>query len=477
MKNINFIDGKWLNGSGPEISAYDKSNNEILWEASAASDSDILAASQSAKKAFEKWSRVSVEDRISVIQNYQKYLKANIDELSFRLSKETGKPPYESTAELNSMIAKADISIEAFSKKKSAQSFSIAETLAWERHKPHGMVGVIGPYNMPGHLPNGHILPAILAGNTVLFKPSELTPDTAIWMTKAWEEAGLPAGVLNLLQGYTATGVEILNQEDLKAVFFTGSSATGAAIHKHFAGRPWVLLALEMGGNNPLIIHQIGERFEEAADMTIESAYISAGQRCTCARRLILLKDEEGDRFLDYLIKKVEKVKAGFYYDEDEAFMGPLISEKSAEKVQEQVDHLLKNGSKELVPLRKLRGSANLLSPCIIDSTDRRIHYDDEIFGPVLQVFRVDTFEEAIKEANNTQYGLAAALFSNNRKLYESFLENSQAGIVNFNRKTTGASSKLPFGGIKQSGSHWPGAYTAADYCSYPVASLENKEL
>lgn len=477
MKKINYIGGKWIEGKGSDITAWDKSTNETLWISKAASNEQIQEAADKAIRAQVDWQKTSLDRRVEIIYNYQNYLKNHIDELVLRLSKETGKPFWESKAELNSMIAKADISIEAFKKKNLPKSFSMDKTMAWERYKPHGMVAVIGPYNMPGHLPNGHILPALLAGNSILFKPSELTPDTAIWMVKAWEEAGLPGGVLNLLQGYAETSIEILNQNQLKGVFFTGSSTTGSAIHKHFAGKPWVLLALEMGGNNPLIIHQIENHFEEAAQMTIESAFISAGQRCTCARRLILIKNKETDDFLDYLIEKTSNVKAGFYFDKEEAFMGPLISSPSADKVTEQVNYLLSNGSKSLVSLEKLRNSSNLLSASIIDSSNLKAPFDEEIFGPVLQVIRVHSFEEAINTANNTKYGLAAALFSNNRNLYEQFFKQIQAGIVNFNRKTTGASSKLPFGGIKQSGSHWPGAYSASDYCSYPIASLENEEL
>ncbi len=472
-QKIHYINGFWEEGSGDELRAWDKSTDETLWVGKSASLAQVEKAALSARRAFSEWSQVSLEKRIEIIKNFQKILETNKEKYSLELSRETGKPLWESRTELGSMIAKADISIEAYKEKNLPRSFPVEGGFAYERYKPLGMVAVIGPYNMPGHLPNGHILPALLAGNTVLFKPSELTPQTAVWMVAAWEEAGLPGGVLNLLQGGLDTARGILTRENLKGVFFTGSSATGRSIHAHFAGRPDVLLALEMGGNNPVIVHKIENQTQAVADMVLDSAYTSAGQRCTAARRLILLKDREGDDFLDALTEKIRGVKAGFYFDKEEAYMGTLISPDAAQRVLGQTQKILQSGARELVPLEALRGRQNLLSAALLDSTDVREKIDEEIFGPVLQVIRVSSFADAIREANNTRYGLAAALFSGDPELYRVFWAEIEAGIVNFNRKTTGASSRLPFGGIKESGSHWPGAYSAAHYCSHPVASLE----
>ena len=229
------------------------------------------------------------------------------------------------------MVGKIDLSAKAYEERTGVVAKPApAGSEAWLRHRPHGVVAVFGPYNFPGHLPNGHIVPALLAGNTVVFKPSELTPMVAELTIKCWLAAGLPAGVINLVQGAKETGIALANHQDIDGLFFTGSSATGNLLHQQYAGRPDKILALEMGGNNPLVVGDVADR-RAAIHEIVQSAYISAGQRCTCARRLYLPADEQGDALLADLTSAVSKIRVGAYDAQPQPFMGALISPQAAQ--------------------------------------------------------------------------------------------------------------------------------------------------
>ena len=334
-------------------------------------------------------------------------------------------------------------------------------------------MAVFGPFNFPGHLPNGHILPALLAGNCVLFKPSEQTPLVGQIYDELWRNTGLAeAGVFQLLQGGRDTGAMLANHRDIDGLLFTGSFEAGVSLNRAVVENPGKIVALEMGGNNPLVVAGVSD-VRAAAYWTIQSAFVTAGQRCSCARRLIVV--EGAEPFLDQLIDMSRAIRVGPYTNSPEPFMGPVISQQSAQRVLAAQDNLLKRGAKPLLAMKNLDGRA-LLSPGILDVTgiDRS---DVEIFGPLLQVIRVRDLDEAIREANNTRYGLAAALFSDERAMYETFFRKIRAGVVNWNRPTTGASGGLPFGGIGRSGNHRPSGYFAVDYCAYPVASMEISKL
>jgi succinylglutamic semialdehyde dehydrogenase len=303
----------------------------------------------------------------------------------------------------------------------------------------------------------------------VVFKPSELCPAVGEWMADLWQHAGLPAGVINLVQGGRESGAALAANGGIDGLFFTGSSVTGEWLHRQYAGQTGKILALEMGGNNPLVVHRIAD-LRAAVYNTIQSAFISAGQRCTCARRLIVIDDEEGHRFLKALCDATRKLKVST--TAEDAFCGPVISVEAADRLLAAQDGLLGMGGEALVPMIRLPESAALLSPGIIDVTAVPALKDTEYFGPLLQVMRVKDFDAAIEAANNTRFGLAAGLFSEDESLWQEFYLRSRAGIVNWNKQLTGASGAAPFGGVGASGNHRPSAWYAADYCAYPVASL-----
>jgi succinylglutamic semialdehyde dehydrogenase len=337
------------------------------------------------------------------------------------------------------------------------------------------VMAVFGPYNFPGHLPNGHIVPALIAGNCVVFKPSELAPASAQATVELWEKAGIPRGVLNLLQGARTTGAALAAHPQLDGLLFTGSSRTGAILHHQFAAQPGKILALEMGGNNALIVGDI-DNADAAVHHIVQSAFISAGQRCTCARRLLVPRGEVGDALLARLVAVTAKLTVGKFDAEPQPFMGAVVSRAAAEQLLAAQAALLALGGKALLAMRRLAADTALLSPGIVDVTGLDAP-DEEYFGPLLQVIRYDGFADAIAIANRTRYGLAAGLLSRDKAQYELFERRIRAGIVNWNRPLTGASSASPFGGIGASGNHRASAYYAADYCAYPQASLESEAL
>lgn len=467
-----YIDGQWLAGQGEALQSLNPVSQAVVWQGQAASLAQVEHAAQAARQAFPAWASRSLELRIELLQAFADRLKARADELAHCIGEETGKPLWEASTEVTSMVNKVAISVQSYRERTGEKSGPLADATAALRHKPHGVVAVFGPYNFPGHLPNGHIVPALLAGNCVLFKPSELTPKVAQLTVQCWAEAGLPPGVLNLLQGARETGMALAANSGIDGLFFTGSSATGNLLHRQFAGQPGKILALEMGGNNPLVVEQV-EDLDAAVYTIVQSAFISAGQRCTCARRLLVPEGEWGDRLLARLVQVCAAIEVGEFDRQPAPFMGSVISLAAAQALLAAQQQLLERGAVSLLAMTQLRADTALLSPGIIDVSQVQQRSDEELFGPLLQVVRYGDFDAAIEEANATAYGLAAGLLSDSAERYQQFWLRSRAGIVNWNRQLTGAASSAPFGGVGGSGNHRASAYYAADYCAYPVASLE----
>jgi succinylglutamic semialdehyde dehydrogenase len=474
--STHYIAGRWQDGQGEPLESLNPVSQQVLWQGRGAAAQQVEAAVQAARAAFPGWAAHSLDGRIAVLERFAVALKARAEELARAIGEETGKPLWESATEVTSMVNKVAISVQSYRERTGEKSGPLGDATAVLRHKPHGVVAVFGPYNFPGHLPNGHIVPALLAGNAVVFKPSELTPKVAELTVKCWIEAGLPEGVLNLVQGARETGVALAGHAGIDGLFFTGSSRTGNLLHGQFAGRPEKILALEMGGNNPLIVDEVAD-VEAAVYTIIQSAFISAGQRCTCARRLLVPQGAWGDALLARLVQVAGQLKVGRFDEQPAPFMGSVISLAAAEQLLKAQDELLANGATALLQMTRLEPSTALLSPGIVDVSAVAERADEEFFGPLLQVIRYADFDAAIAEGNNTQYGLAAGLLSDSKASYERFWLESRAGIVNWNKQLTGAASSAPFGGVGASGNHRASAYYAADYCAYPVASLEAESL
>jgi succinylglutamic semialdehyde dehydrogenase len=476
MSNVsNYIGGAWLAGSGPLLATIDPSTGRQTWTSNESTAEDVDRAVKAAHAAFEGWALTPLDARIAICQRFRDLLKEHNEELAAIIAEEVGKPLWEARTEVTTMANKVDISVQSHAARTGETSAKVADGNAVLRHRPHGVFAVFGPYNFPGHLPNGHIVPALIAGNTLVFKPSEYAPRTAVRTVQLWQEAGLPQGVLNLVNGGRATGVA-LGQADVDGILFTGSSQTGAALHKQFGGQPGKMLALEMGGNNPLVVWDV-QNVDAAVHHAVMSAFISAGQRCTCARRLIVQDGPQGQAFIDRLVEVAGKLAVGPSNAAPQPFMGPVVSAAVAKRLVQAQEMMEAQGGKVLLRMRQLDPDAGFVTAGIVDVTDATGIPDEEWFGPLLQVVRVADFDRAIDAANATEFGLAAALLSPSEDLWKRFAIKARAGVVNWNRPTTGAASSAPFGGVGKSGNHRPSAYYAADYCAYPVASIETPEL
>lgn len=474
---VHYLNGHWLPGHGPAFASVNPSTGETIWSGNSADAHDVDLAFKAARHAFETWADLGFEARAAIARTFAELLKANSEHLARAIAREVGKPVWEARTEVAAMAGKIAISITAYQERTGTREQPQDFGRHILRHKPHGVVAVYGPYNFPGHLPNGHIVPALLAGNAVVFKPSELTPMVAQETVKLWEDAGLPPGVLNLVQGERATGEAVAKHPELDGLYFTGSSRTGAILNQQFAARPGVILALEMGGNNPLIVGSDID-LDAAVHEIVQSAWITSGQRCTCARRLFVPLGERGDLLLAKLAEAGRNLVVGRAEDEPQPFMGPLVSAKAADGLKAAHDRLVALGGTSLLAMEKLPLGDAFVSPGLVDVTAIAAEVpDEEDFGPLLKVIRYATLDEAIARANATRYGLSAGLLSNDDSEWERFFRKSRAGIVNRNKPTTGASGSYPFGGVGDSGNHRASAYYAADYCSYPVASTEALRL
>ncbi len=466
-----YIGGRWREGRGEALVSTDPATGAQVWSGATAAGTDVFEAVAAALKAFRPWADAPLDDRIAAMRRYRSVLEAGAPQFAADISRETGKPLWETKAELGSMIAKVEVSIAAQAERAGLREAATGFGRAVLRHRPHGVMAVLGPFNFPGHLPNGHIVPALLAGDTVVFKPSEETPLAGRRMAEAFEAAGLPPGVFNLVQGGRDTGADLIKQP-IDGLLFTGSARAGAHFRRAFVDRVEVILALELGGNNPLIVWDDADP-QAAAAIAVQSAYVTTGQRCSCARRLILPRGAAGDEVIEAIEALAQRLTIGAWDGSPEPFMGPLISARAATSAARDVQRLISAGARPLLPFRQPDGLGEaFVTPALLDVTGTAPP-DEEIFAPVLQVTRADDFDHALSLANATRYGLASGLVSDDDALWRRFLDHSRAGVVNRNRPTTGAAGNMPFGGLGASGDHRPSAYYAADYCAYPVASFE----
>ncbi len=469
-----WIAGQWVAGQGEAMTSVSPYDNQVVWKGDSATPAQVESAVAAAREAFLTWKKLSFAEREAIVLKFAEKVKENSEEIAQIIAKETGKPIWETRTEAGAMAGKIAISIRAYHDRTGESSREAAGNQIVLRHRPLGVMAVFGPYNFPGHLPNGHIVPALLSGNTVVFKPSEQTPWTGEFAMKLWQEAGLPAGVINLVQGAKETGIALADAKGLDGVLFTGSANTGHILHRQFAGQPGKMLALEMGGNNPMVISEHFGDVDATVYTIIQSAFISAGQRCTCARRLYVPVGEKGDQLLDSLVAATKKIRVDQPFAEPAPFMGPQISEAAAKFILDAQANLQSLGGVSLVEAKA--GEAAFVYPGIIDATNIAELPDEEYFGPLLQVVRYETLEQAVELANDTRFGLSAGLVSTDDSEWEYFVDHIRAGIVNRNRQLTGASGDAPFGGPGASGNLRPSAYYAADYCAYPMASMEGGE-
>ena len=455
-----------------EIVSTEPATGAILWRGAVSNVEEEIAI---ARGAFAEWASRPLAVRTEAMRRFVNVVRGKHDAFADTIARETGKPLWEARTEVDAVIAKVEISIDSYNE-RTAQRRLDGDMRSRQalRHKPHGVMAVLGPYNFPAHLPNGHIIPALIAGNSVVFKPSEKTPASGKMLVECYHAAGVPTGVVRCVIGGPEQGKTLVSHPDVDGVLFTGSARTGVALNRQFVDNPGKILALEMGGNNPIIVWDAPDLYA-AAIIVIQSAFMTAGQRCTAARRLIV-RDGDHEILIANIKRLTERLIVGEPHDSPAPFMGPVIDNEVAENLEESFLALMMKGGVPILHMERLVSGRPFLSPSVIDMTDATDRPDIELFGPILQVIRVPDFEAALTEANNTRYGLSASLIGGSPQLYDQFWANVRAGIVNWNKPTNGASSKAPFGGIGLSGNHRPSAYYAADYCAYPVVSSEDEQ-
>ena len=454
-------------------------DGSVTWAGNWASVAEVDAAANLTAAAFQAWSKSSLEFRCEIAKAYAVFLDDNRAGIARTITLEAGKPLWESDQEIQSAIAKVSNAIEAIQQRRWTTTTEANSHSTAIRYRALGRMVVLGPYNLPLHLPGAHIVPALLAGNTVLLKASEKTPGVGEWIRRAWHSAQLPHGVLECIHGAIDQARYAVSLNDNAGVLFTGSYAAGVQLHRQLAGRPECILALEMGGNNALVIDRVSNR-KAAIATIIQSAFVTSGQRCTCARRLIIIDHPQNRDLLEELSESIQRIKTANPLDFDPPFLGTLVSATASQSILGAQENYRSLGAAVINESRALENDA-MLTPGMMYAdkvaANKIVSLDEEHFGPLLLAYHAKDIGEAVELANQTRFGLAAGLISDDRSVYDYFVKNVRAGIVNWNSPTTGASGRLPFGGIGSSGNHRPSGYFAADYCSYPVASVENSEM
>lgn len=442
-----------------------------------ASNGNVDEACKAARAAYREWSRWPMEKRKEIILNLKKVFVAHAEELAILIARETGKPLWETKTEVAALTGKIDITLEHSIKRVANEHIpnALPNIEGIVRFKSRGVMAVIGPFNFPAHLPNGHIIPALIMGNTIVYKPSEKTVATAQLYAQCFHEAGFPAGVFNMVNGQVEVGKRLTQSEKIDGVLFTGSYEVGLKIKQDTLEHYWKILALEMGGKNSTVIWDDAD-LEKATYETLIGAFLSTGQRCACTSKVIVHRKIR-DRFLENFHENAKKVSIGHW--SQPVFMGPLISQDSMEKYLRFQDIAKREGAEPVMRGKSLTletpGYYVTPSVYVVDKPDPNSMYQkSEIFGPNVAVYTVDDFDSAMNIVNMSGYGLVGALFTKNRELYEQALHDMRVGLLNWNRTTNGASSRLPFGGMGKSGNDRPSANFAVDYCAVPVASLED---
>ena len=474
-----YIDGEFVKGVQADGSwkIFSPADSKDLVSELSYTHSHVDESCLSAKNAFKEWAHTPQNKRFELLNNLKNLYLTHAEKLAQIISRETGKPLWEALNEAKIMASKVSITID-HSMKLVAET-RVEEALpsvdGYIRYKPRGVMAVIGPFNFPGHLPNGHIIPALATGNTVIFKPSDRTPMVGQLIAEFFHEAGFPKGVFNLVQGQSEIGRRLVTNEYVDGVLFTGSYDVGLKIKQDTLNHHWKILALEMGGKNSTVVWKDAD-IKKAVYETLLGAYLTSGQRCSCTSKVILHKDVY-DKFLDNFYPNAKKLTIGHW--SENPFMGPLISEDSVEKYLRFQEIAKREGAECLMRGKSLdlKHEGYYVTPSIYlvpGPNKQSVYQNNEIFGPNVAVYKVEDFDEALEINNASGFGLVMALFTKDRMLFDKALLDAKVGLLNWNRTTNGASSRLPFGGMGKSGNDRPSAHFAVNYTTIPIASLED---
>lgn len=467
-----YINGQFVAIDGESIESTDPADPEnIIWKGSPKIE-HVESAIDAAKRALPQWSTTSLNERIAALRRWQNVTRDYAEKLASLITLEMGKTLAESKFEASALAGKVDITLDEVSMNRVKEyEVSVNKTRKGIcRYKPHGVMAVIGPFNFPAHLPNGHFVAALLLGNTIILKPSEKTPAVGQMLAEMMHEAEIPTGVFNVVQGEVEIAKHLINHEDIDGILFTGSWNVGRKILEANLDRPGRIIALEMGGNNPSVVMN-DCHLKQAIVECVRASFATTGQRCTCTRRIIVQR-EISAKFIPAFCKATSTLIVGAGNSTGPVFMGPLVSETAVMDVLKFQDELVNNGGNVLVEANIIDRPGHFITPGVVQVDKFTIDRDCEIFGPLVQISIVDNLDQAIEQSNATHYGLAASIFTADDATYEKFFNSTKAGCINRNTGTAGASGKLPFGGLGLSGNHRPAAAYATDYCAYPIANL-----
>ncbi|MBX3316727.1 MAG: aldehyde dehydrogenase family protein [Phycisphaeraceae bacterium] len=489
----NLIGGRWIPAPGDSVRSFNPARPDQLVYSSYSSVEHLHEAVAAARAALPAWSSWTRERRFAVLQRFKSLVAARAQQIADLICDETGKAMWDSKGEASALTNKVDITLDATPtgalSRVTGVEFAMTPTKqgrSWFR--PHGVMAVLGPFNFPAHLPNGHIVPALALGNTIVLKPSDKAPATGQLLIELFHEAldaeNAPRGVVNLVQGGADVASALSSHNDIDGILFTGSWPIGRRIMEANLDRPGRILALEMGGNNAAVVMPDAD-LKQALVECVRSGFVTTGQRCTCTRRVIV-HESIAPKFIPAFCKAASNLIVGDPRATHPVFMGPIINGPSRDAVFAFQKSLQRAGAEILVPSTSIdtpeRGF--YLTPGIarVDrftlgsesdlDAGRDAGCDTEVFGPLVRISVVKSLDEAIEQANTTRYGLAASIFTKDHAAAERFLFEARAGCINVNTGTAGASSKLPFGGLGLSGNHRPAGSFSVDYCAYPVAGM-----
>lgn len=474
----NFIDGapRELSSGPQDLVSFDPAQSDRVVYAATPDLSHVEDAVAAARRALPEWSSRSLEDRVAVLRHWQELTKANADRIADLIMMEMGKIRSECLFEANALGGKVDITLgpESLSRVTDYTTPVNDSRDGNCRFKPHGVMSVIGPFNFPAHLPNGHWVPAMLTGNTIVFKPSDKTPAVGQLLTElmleALRKAGAPLGVFNLVQGGGDVASRLVAHDDIDGVLFTGSWPVGRKILEANLDSPGKIVALELGGSNPAVVMP-SAHMKQAVVECARAAFATTGQRCTCTRRIIV-HEAVADEFISAFCKTASTLLVGPGDSEDPVFMGPLVTSGSADDALAFQAGRVDAGGSILVQATRMDRPGNFVTPGVVQVERFTTESDRECFGPIAQIAVVSDFDQAIEQSNATRYGLAASIFTAEEHEFDQFFNAVRSGCINWNTGTAGASSKLPFGGLGHSGNHRPAAAFSVDYCAYPVANM-----
>ena len=465
----NYIGGQWVDAASGETfeSRNPARQSDLVGRFPQSGADDVARAVEAASGAFDAWRLTPAPKRGEILKRVGDLMTERKSEIAFEMTREMGKPHFETKGDVQEAI---DTAYYAMTMGRQLFGHTVPSEMTNKFNmtvrRPIGVCGLITAWNFPVAVPTWKMFPAILSGNTVVFKPSEDAPHSGTLLVKVLEDAGVPPGVVNLIQGAGAAGQAIVDHPDVAALSFTGSSETGAAIAGRAAQRH-ARVSLEMGGKNPAVVMEDAD-LDLAMEGLIWGAYGTAGQRCTATSRLIVHQDVH-DELVARVQAKAAELRLG-YGNDDGVDMGPLINQAALDKVSGYMDVARQDGATIAMGGEAATGDGLgdgfFFQPTLLTGVTRDMRVArEEIFGPVLSVIKVQSFDEAIEVANDVAYGLSSAVYTSDIARAFRALRDIDAGITYVNGPTIGAEAHMSFGGVKATGNgHREGGWQVYDF-------------